>query len=247
MTQEDWPQQVARQVAGEVRRYRKMRGLSAQQLADRCAAVGMPIQRSVLANLESGRRETVSVADLLVLARALEVAPALLLFPAGRAEAAEVTPGETVSIADALAWLSGDLALPDDPPAEADRWRDASLGAALLRAHSEDMFARDIAAEVASIAERQVVTSTSDAVLAAARHQVAAGQQMVVSALENGIRQMRGVMRELGFLPPELPPTFEYLDAEPDGGDEVVSRHTDWLASRPLLREAIQRARVRAG
>ena len=71
---DDWPARVAATVAREVRRYRESQRpkMSAQQLADRTAELGAPIPRSVLANLESGRRETVSVAEILVLAAALE-------------------------------------------------------------------------------------------------------------------------------------------------------------------------------
>jgi hypothetical protein len=181
-----------------------------------------------------------------VLARALEVAPALLLFPAGYVETVEVQPGEHVQVGDAITWLSGELALPDDPFDAADRWRDASLGAALYRAHADDLLRRDIADEMVGISERDLALSSDDAVMAEARLRVAAGQQMVVAALEVGIRQMREVMRELGYLPPQLPGGLTYLDGDAKPGtDDIVARSTDWLASRPLLREAIQRARVR--
>ena len=86
-----------------------------QKLADRTDELGMPIQRSVLANFESGRRETVSVAELIILARALEVAPLELLIPAG---GVEMTPGVTWSPQDASQWFSH-LTCPackDNPP-----------------------------------------------------------------------------------------------------------------------------------
>lgn len=52
--------------------------MSAQGLADRCAELGHPIQRDVISNLENGRRATVPVTDLIVIAEALGV-PALSL------------------------------------------------------------------------------------------------------------------------------------------------------------------------
>jgi transcriptional regulator with XRE-family HTH domain len=103
----DWSTRLAWSVAHEVRRHRQGQGLSAQQLADRCAELGMPIQRSVLANLESGRRTTVTVAEILVLAAALDIPPALLLFPVGHAESVEVLPGKQQESLEAVEWFSG--------------------------------------------------------------------------------------------------------------------------------------------
>ncbi|WP_405548901.1 hypothetical protein OG215_15270 [Streptomyces globisporus] len=111
MTQESsdagWPARLAQSVAAEVRRHRQAQRLSAQQLSDRCAELGMPIQRSVLANLESGRRTTVTVAEVLVLAEALEVAPAALIFPVGYSQEVESLPSVEVSPLRAVDWLSG--------------------------------------------------------------------------------------------------------------------------------------------
>ncbi|MFD0393285.1 helix-turn-helix domain-containing protein [Streptomyces nogalater] len=75
-TETPWSERLALSVAQEVRRHRQRLGVSAQQLSERCAELGMPIQRSVLANMESGRRSTVTVAEVLILAAALDVAGA---------------------------------------------------------------------------------------------------------------------------------------------------------------------------
>jgi transcriptional regulator with XRE-family HTH domain len=83
--------------------------MSAQQLADRTAELGMPIPRSVLANLESGRRETVSAAELIVLAAALNVAPIELICPTGYDEQAEILPGRMVDSLSAVRWFTGEL------------------------------------------------------------------------------------------------------------------------------------------
>ncbi|MEV0282454.1 helix-turn-helix transcriptional regulator, partial [Streptomyces sp. NPDC050610] len=52
----EWVDRVKANVAGEVRRRRKEKGWSAQDLADRCERLGHPIPRNVIANMESGRR-----------------------------------------------------------------------------------------------------------------------------------------------------------------------------------------------
>ncbi|NEA67519.1 helix-turn-helix transcriptional regulator [Streptomyces sp. SID12488] len=110
--QPDWSARLALSVAHEVRRHRQDQGLSAQQLSDRCAEIGMPIQRSVLANLESGRRTTVTIAEVLILAAALNIPPVLLVFPLGHAESCEVLPGETFDVLKGIDWFSGNRAEP---------------------------------------------------------------------------------------------------------------------------------------
>ena len=85
--------------------------MSTQKLADRTAELGMAIPRSVLANLESGRRETVSVAEVLVLAAALNVAPIELMCPVGFDKQTEMLPGRMMDPPDAMRWFTGELKL----------------------------------------------------------------------------------------------------------------------------------------
>lgn len=81
--------------------------MSTQKLADRTDELGMPIPRSVLANLESGRRDTVSVAEVLVLAAALNVAPIDLICPVGFDEAIELPAGHGMEPLIARRWFTG--------------------------------------------------------------------------------------------------------------------------------------------
>jgi transcriptional regulator with XRE-family HTH domain len=106
MDQSGWELRVTGVVASQVRLWRDKRGLSAQRLADRTAGLAGPIPRNVLANLEGGRRDTVSVAELFILAKALNAAPVDLLFPADADAEVEVAPGEFLSRDRAVAWLA---------------------------------------------------------------------------------------------------------------------------------------------
>lgn len=126
MTQEDvdWATRQALSIASEVRSHRLAQGLSAQQLSDRCASLGMPIQRSVIANLESGRRTTVTVAELVILAAALQVPPAILVFPVGQDVNAEVLPGAYQEPLAAVEWMAGHVAFSNEA---ADRMKDSPL------------------------------------------------------------------------------------------------------------------------
>lgn len=131
MTQDDeWPKRLTKVIADQVQRLRGERKMSAQQLADATAALGLPIARSVIANLESGRRDTVSVAELLVLARALRVPPLLLIFPVGQLETVELLPGEFAKTWDGARWLTGEMPMRD----EVDEWKDGPI--TLFRDHS---------------------------------------------------------------------------------------------------------------
>lgn len=72
-------QPVTAAVVRGLRSARKTRGVSAQELAERMTATGYPMKRSVIANVESGRRAEISVDYLAAAAAALELdAPSVL-------------------------------------------------------------------------------------------------------------------------------------------------------------------------
>jgi hypothetical protein len=63
-----------------------------------------------IANLESGRKRGLDVAELLVLAAALDVPPVTLLFPGLPDADTEKLPGQTVSAVAAMLWFTGEYA-----------------------------------------------------------------------------------------------------------------------------------------
>ena len=76
---------ISDRVAERVQELRKQRGWSARRLAEACAAIGSPqLTESVIANIESGRREDgrrrrdVTVDELIAFANALDVPPTRL-------------------------------------------------------------------------------------------------------------------------------------------------------------------------
>jgi hypothetical protein len=78
-TPRDWAEEQVLRVAQEVRRLREPR--SAQWLANRTKELGHELTRSVIADLENGRRRHVTIAELVVLAAALETPAVALLYP----------------------------------------------------------------------------------------------------------------------------------------------------------------------
>ncbi|WP_419996926.1 helix-turn-helix domain-containing protein [Streptomyces boninensis] len=117
----EWADQVMLTLAAEVRRRRKEKRLSAQELADKCEEIGHPIPRNVIANMESGRRANLPLVDVMVLAKALNTPPICLIYPVGYVEDVQRLPFEdTTSALNALNWFTGE---DDDLGAEDDMLR----------------------------------------------------------------------------------------------------------------------------
>ncbi|MDM2549944.1 helix-turn-helix transcriptional regulator [Mycobacteroides abscessus] len=98
----DWSSQLRAHVAAAVQARRKQLDMSAAALAD--ATDGF-ITRDTIANLESGRKRVIDIAELIVLAKALDVPPVSLLYP--RTDHVEQSPGVVTSGLDATLWFAG--------------------------------------------------------------------------------------------------------------------------------------------
>lgn len=106
MTHDDWGQRQAAAVGQAIRAIRGKR--SAQWVSDRAAEVGYPISRSLIADLEIGRRKHVLLPELLTLAAALDTPPIRLLYYGLPDEQVEALPGAFCSAEDAMQWVTGD-------------------------------------------------------------------------------------------------------------------------------------------
>ncbi|WP_187404742.1 helix-turn-helix domain-containing protein [Corynebacterium sp. LK33] len=104
----DWERELTVQIGRAIDERRNALGLSAQALSDKTAELGHKISRSAIADYSNEkRRPRVSVADLLVLARALETPPVYLLFPNAPGGRVTYLPGETESAGAAAEMFSG--------------------------------------------------------------------------------------------------------------------------------------------
>jgi transcriptional regulator with XRE-family HTH domain len=112
----DWAAALTKRIGAEVKRLRGKR--SAQWLADRTAAIGMGISRPTISELETGKRKTVTVQELLVLAHALNTSPAALVYPGPYDQKTEALPGRSVTEHVALQWFSALAYLPVEPIAD---------------------------------------------------------------------------------------------------------------------------------
>jgi transcriptional regulator with XRE-family HTH domain len=218
VTQADWPDQLTRVIAGEVRRYREWRKMSTQRLDERTAELGMRIPRSVLANLENGRRGTISAAEILVLAAALDVPPALLLFPVGRVELVDALPDLPLLPWQAFEWFTGERELgvvtragarvaitgPADHSGQISMFREHEL---LQRAWRRAWWSLQNAAKAA----REAATDEQ----AQAQRAIAGNMTEQLNAAEDDLRMARKRMREQGLIPPPLLDELAHIDDTP--------------------------------
>jgi transcriptional regulator with XRE-family HTH domain len=107
------PLTPTRVLAARVRELRRQRGWTAAQLGVRMAEQGIKWDRSIVANLENGRRATVSVDEWFALAYVLEVPPVSLIVPTDLVAEYMVTPAVATGAGRVEPWLVGSLPLPE--------------------------------------------------------------------------------------------------------------------------------------
>ena len=190
--EDDWEAGLTAAVAAQIKYWRGLRGMSAQQLADRCAEVGREVTRLTITNLENHRRGTITLGELLALAGALAVPPVALMLPLGNAASAEVLPGKSVPVQDALSWVQGQSA--DGLPVPFER--SASL-IALLRQH--ERAEEDLLVAIAAADAEGWDRSSPDR-----WRRVHESQMRRAEAIER-LRDVRIALRTFGFVPPHVP------------------------------------------
>lgn len=105
----EWSDRLTQGIGRRIAMLRKRCGLSAQGLSDRTADLGHQVNRSVIANLETGRRAVLPIADLLVLARALGTPPLALMVQLNGESEQEILPGTTVEPWTAATWITDEF------------------------------------------------------------------------------------------------------------------------------------------
>jgi hypothetical protein len=112
-SEKPWDVRLIEQAGKAMRRARRRKRKTANWLSDETARLGLRLSAQVIAKLDTGHRGgALSVSELLVLAAAIEVPPALLLFPGYPDGEVEFLPGRTVLSKEAVEWFSGEARLP---------------------------------------------------------------------------------------------------------------------------------------
>lgn len=101
-------------VVARMRELRKKRGLTAEQLGAAMTGVGIPWNAGVVTKLETGRRKSISVVELLALAYVLDVAPVHLLVPVDDSVEYQAFPGHVPYPARHVReWVRGHVGMGD--------------------------------------------------------------------------------------------------------------------------------------
>ncbi len=205
--------------------------MTAQALADRCTDLGHPLDRSVVAKLEKGHRQTVTVAEVIALARALRVPPILLIYPVGDVAEFEALPAQIADTWDAAKWFTGrrsyperqtpDHPQPDDYDGLTDIWSNAAQ--TLSAFMQDDDYRREHMKLQSDV--RAFVAAAGSATTDQDRReyeQRADAARIRLRDAEDLWRNLRGGLRKRGVEPPALRPDLAPLIDRSPNNEEAA-------------------------
>lgn len=109
-TARSWQSDLAKRFGEAVASHRKIRNLTAAELAERTKEFGLPVHRVAISKIETNSRAgKVDLSEVVVLALALGVPPIELLYPALPGGKVEVWPGAETTSIEATQWFSGHI------------------------------------------------------------------------------------------------------------------------------------------
>ncbi|WP_262015642.1 helix-turn-helix domain-containing protein [Micromonospora sp. Mcm103] len=231
-----WP--LSEVAAQQINRLRRSAGLTREQLAAACQAVGGPesLSASAIANIETGRpdktgrrRRDLTVEELVIFARALGVPPLLLLFPFDRFREVEVLPGSVVPTWDAAQWFAGRGPFPSSMDrigewqAHQDVFERGAVPFELWQDHARIRQDWSTKTGQADLARRQAANADSeaqrDSLLRDAR-----GAELDADRLANALWELRRRMRQHGVLTPELPESLAHVDTDRSPLEQAIAQ-----------------------
>lgn len=225
-------------VGAQIAEWRRKRGMNREALAERCNELGLPkMSPSVITNIESRRavkgapRRAVTVDELMVFARALNVPPMLLLVPYPEQGGVELFPEEMIETPSAIDWISGE-AYAGDSGERAEGsiydWMQSVKPLLFLRTHRQAL--NTYSARLDMLRREQENYSKAVKRLAVAEAEESDQQKLDMAALavdlekskvamlrdrvleqEGVIADLRATMAAEGCPPPPLPPEYEHI------------------------------------
>lgn len=187
-TPRSWPGQLTEIAGAQIKRHRQAQKLTTEQLAARVTSAGFKCSRDQVVNLErkSGRRQSITVGEIIIFAAVLGLPPAVLLIPIGSSDPVEYLPGRGTDAWAAYQWFTGS----GSDALVGDAWFPTQLDEATLQLN--------------------VYRRHTDAV----RHLDAAAQRGESSAAEGyraAVAAIRNEIRAHGWHPPSLPLTVNTM------------------------------------
>lgn len=106
---DEWAQAMTTRLGAQIKELRGSR--SVQWLEDRTVELGSRISRSTISELETGQRKSITLADVIILARALDALAVDLIYPGDYTDTVEALPGVHVQKGEAKEMIAGSLPL----------------------------------------------------------------------------------------------------------------------------------------
>ncbi|MEY9956784.1 helix-turn-helix domain-containing protein [Streptacidiphilus sp. MAP5-52] len=182
---------------------RNRRGLSAPELAARCAGYGVSVPANAINKIETGRRESLKLEEAIAFAYVLEMPLVSLLVPLDESPDVELLPGLTLPTWEAAAWVTGeDRDADDDGP-----------GAALASYREHEV---DVRTALISTHEAHTRRVHAGRDLGSPRYEQLTRQAAEFERLAHEdcqrLRETRRRMRSQGLHPAPLPSQLAFID-----------------------------------
>lgn len=188
-------------VAAAIVELRRERGWTKTDLSRRVSNLGRPMSLDVITEIEKSAR-ALDIDDIIVMARALNVPPILLIFPVGKDAHCQLAPAEpTQETWASVEWFVGGR--PYSPVAEAVESDAFEKATTMLRRYQE--YSRCIDRWKKAIRQMQVAELVGR-VMGEEQGRVAENQAMQETlAAEKAIVETRMSLAQLGYPVPDLP------------------------------------------
>ncbi|MCX4906871.1 hypothetical protein OHA11_21530 [Streptomyces sp. NBC_00878] len=204
----------------------------------------------MLANFESGRRPTVSIPELLVFARALEVPAVQLVFPIGQADTVDALPDSPATTWEALKWFTGEA---NRLPSDLEKTQDVEA-VQLYREHERLVLdwwtnRQEMDQIIATRGRTDLREFRREADPDAIDDRLLELKVDRMRDLSDAIAAVRQEMRNLGLTPPQLGAEAAYVEPESFSEGTTLDELARTVAytERISLAEAVRKVYRRAG
>lgn len=218
----EWVARFTAAIGKRVEHYRTKNKMTVQAVADACAEeMGVPLDRSVIAKLEKGLRQGISVGELIAIAKAIGVPPILLVFPLGQedSEEVEVLPGFMANTWEVVKWFTGEQSFPqqDENGRYYTMQPDHQAWEANAGAMNGYRFHEQFVTEWRNVSRRadfrrEVAKTTTNPKEAEDNLQRAGEDDERIQQIEKELVRLRATMRRERIAPPNLPTGLAHLD-----------------------------------
>lgn len=102
-----WSKEVTGEIGKNIQFFRELEGISAEKLSNRTEKLGYKVPRNSIANIENNRKVTITLQELIIIARALNISPKILVAnPLGSMKDFRPSPKENTTSIDAFELLN---------------------------------------------------------------------------------------------------------------------------------------------